>query len=79
MNHDTIFTRLDVKETSLIEPDAQKILVASLVWEKMATTVSIIIGTLSPTQTQHIQRLSFVAITIVMSLLLHLVLLSKWK
>ena len=54
MNHDTIFTRLDVKETSsLIEPDAQKILVASLVWEKMATTVSIIIGTLSLTQTQH--------------------------
>ena len=79
MNHDTIFTRLDVKETSLIEPDAQKIPVASLVWEKMATTVSIIIGTLSPTQTQHIQRLSFVAITIVMSLLLYLVLLSKWK
>ena len=53
MNHDTISTRLDVKETSLIEPDAQKIPVASLVWEKMAATVSIIIGTLSPTQTQH--------------------------
>ena len=80
MNHDTISTRLDVKETSLIEPDAQKIPVASLVWEKMATTVSIItMGLYLPHKPNIQKRLSFVAITTVMSLLLYLVLLSKWK